>query len=289
MWEGNRWLLFRQRERLDWFTRPVPKIAFLVVGCVFYTAPVTALAITAWFVAAELPVLPQTTAVVVLTNVICVLFVTHIYETAFLVKARRDDRVLVERLQRTRVEAELAALRSQVDPHFLFNALSALQWLIERDPPAAARYTAQLATVYRYLLANRDRDLVQLADELAFVDACYDLLAVRFGAALRLTRPTEGPLDRLLLPPSSLQLLLENAVKHNVFSEREPLDVCMELREDHIEVTNPRRPRADAAEGAGVGLANLGERYRLLVQREVEVVDDGARFAVKLPLVRVGA
>lgn len=289
IWHGNRWLLFRQRERLDWFEQPIGKVVFLVVGCVFYTAPVTAGALWAWYAWAGLPVDGGAIGTVVLTNVICVLFVTHIYETVFLIKARQDDQVLVERLQRTRAEAELAALRSQIDPHFLFNALNTLTWLIGRDGPAATDYTTRLAQVYRYILANRERRLVQLPDELAFVDDCFHLLSVRFGDALRLVRTVapERALDRLLLPPISIQVLLENAVKHNVFSEREPLVIDLVLGSDFVEVRNRVRPRRGQPPGEGLGLANLADRYRLLVERDIEVRRDDGAFCVRLPLVEV--
>ena len=290
IWHGNRWLLFRQRERLDWFTAPLGKVVFLVVGCVFYTAPATAALLWIWYVLAGLPVDTGTIGTVVLTNVICVLFVAHLYETVFLIKARQDDQLVVERLQRTRAEAELAALRAQIDPHFLFNSLNTLGWLIRRDPQSAVEYTGRLAQVYRYILANRERELVQLPDELEFVDDCVHLLEVRFGDAFRFHRAAfdSTELDRLLLPPISLQVLLENAVKHNAFSVRDPLDIELRLAGDHLEVSNPVRPRHAAADGEGLGLANLAERYRLSVQRDIDVAEQDGRFTVRLPLVEVG-
>lgn len=297
IWEGNRWLLFRQRERLDWFTAPLGKVAFMVVGCVFYTAPLTGLAIAGWYTLAGLELDRTALTTVVLVNVICVLVVTHVYETAFLVKARHQDRALVERLEQTRAEAELAALRAQIDPHFLFNSLNTLRWLIERDPPAASTFTSRLAQVYRYILATRERELVQLTDELAFVDDCVHLLRERFGDALIVEQPAWDPaeIDTLLLPPISLQLLLENAVKHNAFSASDPLRITIALDGDVIVVTNDLRPRSDAVPSEGLGLANLAERYRLLLDTEIEVNQPtGAggptqpRFEVRLPLARVG-
>ncbi|MEZ4320172.1 MAG: histidine kinase [Myxococcota bacterium] len=288
IWHGNRWLLFRQRERLDWFTSPVSKVVFLFLGCVVYTAPVTAVVLWLWDVLAlPGPVDVERIGTVVLLNVICVLVVTHVYETVFLIKARQDDRIVVAELERARAEGELAALRSQLDPHFLFNSLTSLRWLIERDPTAAADYTSRLAAVYRYILANRERELVQLPEELAFFDDCHHLLQVRFGRALQVDRTGfDGPLDRWLVPPISLQVLLENAVKHNAFSEREPLPITLSLRADHIEVVNPVRPRG--AEGEGLGLANLAERARLSMQRELEVEASDAWFRVRLPMVALG-
>ncbi len=289
VWEGNRWLLFRQRERWDWFTTPIAKLVFLVVGCVFYTAPLTAGALWVWYAA----VVPGPTdvdaiAMCVLMNVICVLVVTHVYETVFLVKARYADRLLLSELERSRAEGELAALRSQIDPHFLFNSLATLKWLVDTDPTAASVFTARLAQVYRYLLSTRDDPLVQLSDELAFFDDCLHLLSVRFGPAIRVERSgAPGDFDAYLIPPASLQLLLENAVKHTVFSERDPLTIELEMNPDgpDIAVTNPIRPRE--ADGEGVGLDNLAERVRLQMSRELAIDRSDGRFRVVVPLLRV--
>jgi len=287
IWSGNRWLLFRQRERLDWFTRPVPKIVFLIVGCVLYTAPLTAGTISGWYVLAGQPIDTDALRAVVLMNVICVLVVTHLYETAFLVKARRGDRLALAEAAAERARAELAALQSQVDPHFLFNSLGTLAWLIEEDPAAGAAFARRLADTYRYLLAHRDRDLVLLEDELAFFDDCLELLQARFRGGLRVHRQLPDQLDRYLVPPIALQTLLENAVKHNRFSERDPLELHLHLAGETLAVRNPRRPKA--ADGLGLGLENLRRRCRHVLGRELVVHSEGEQFEVRLPVARMGA
>jgi hypothetical protein len=137
IWAGNRWLLFKQREHFDWFSHPLRKLLMLVAANVLYTAPITALG--CWPGSpGRLPVTGTALQVVVLTNVICVLFVTHAYETMFLIRERESDLMRVERLERARAQAELGALKAQVDPHFLFNSLNTLGHLIGSDPHAAA-------------------------------------------------------------------------------------------------------------------------------------------------------
>jgi hypothetical protein len=161
---GNRRLLFKQREHLDWFSRPVRKLLMLVTANVLYTAPVTLLGLLAWFALAGLPVDRNALQVVTLTNVICVLFVTHAYETLFLIRERESDLMRVERLERLRAQAELGALKAQVDPHFLFNSLDTPGHLMTRDAQRAREFCDLLAEVYRYVLDSRQRDLVPLAD-----------------------------------------------------------------------------------------------------------------------------
>jgi hypothetical protein len=133
IWQGNRWVLFRQREHHDWFSDPVRKLINLVAANVFYTAPATVLLLLGWFYFAGLPVDWIAVRVCTLVNVICVLFVTHIYETVFLIKERQSDALEYAQLERVRAQAELEALKSQIDPHFLFNSLNTLSFLIEND------------------------------------------------------------------------------------------------------------------------------------------------------------
>ncbi len=284
IWHTNRWLLFKQREHVDWFRQPLQKILLLLVGVVFGTVPVTIVMLRAWYAFAGLLVSVPTIQMVTLINTICVVFVTHVYETVFLVKEREADLLEVAELGRAKAEAELEALKNQIDPHFLFNSLNTLAYLIDHDPAGAREFNERLARVYRYILSSRGRPLVLLAEELEFLDDYAALLGVRFGDALRIRREGEGRLDRLLLPPISLQVLLENAVKHNEFSRAEPLDVRLSIEDRAIVLENPKRPRRDPPPSAGVGLKNLAERCRLATGEAVVVKDGEDGFTVRLPL-----
>lgn len=222
-----------------------------------------------------------------LTNVICVVFVTHVYETVFLIKARGRDLLEVERLSRSKAEAELEALKAQVDPHFLFNALNTMGWLIGHDADKARAFNDALARVYRYILSSRGRHLVLLSEEMEFMRDYLALLAIRFEDAVRLVTEVNGDApapDRRLLPPIALQVLIENAVKHNEFSKAHPLELRLDVTGDALLLSNARRPRSDHAAGGGIGLRNLAERYRLATARDIDVEDGGDVFRVRLPL-----
>jgi LytS/YehU family sensor histidine kinase len=255
----------------------------LVVANVLYTAPVTVLGLLAWYALAGLPVDRSTLQIVALTNVICVLFVTHGYETVFLIRERESDLLRVERLERLRAQAELGALKAQVDPHFLFNSLNTLGHLIQSDPARGREFCDTLAEVYRYVLDSRQRDLVPLAEELGFLRRYHRLLELRFGAAMPLEVDVAGE-EGWRIAPMALQTLLENAVKHNQASESEPLPVRVRLAGDVVTVGNDIRPRRTALPSAGVGLANLDERCRLLTGRALSVRDAEGRFEVAVPL-----
>lgn len=289
VWLGNRWLLFKQREHFDWFSHPLRKLSMLVTANVLYTAPVTLGLLLAWYALAGLPPDGNVLQTVTLTNVICVLFVTHAYETMFLIRERESDLLRVARLERASAEAQLAGLKAQVDPHFLFNSLNTLGHLIVHEPVRARQFCDTLAEVYRYVLASRERDTVPLAEELHFVRRVHSLLALRFGPAMQLqldpALEAEAEAGRWRIAPLGLQTLLENAVKHNQVGSDAPLAVHVALAGDHVRVSNPRRPRASALPTSGLGLANLDERCRIVTGRALGRPALRGHFVVDVPMV----
>jgi len=296
IWLGNRWLLFKQREHFDWFNHPQRKLLMLVTANVLYTAPLTVAVLLAWFGLAGLPRDANALQTVTLTNVICVLFVTHAYETMFLIRERESDLLRVALLERAGAEAQLAALKAQVDPHFLFNSLNTLGHLIVHEPARAREFCDTLAEVYRYVLASRDRDTVPLADELQFVRRVHSLLALRFGSAMQLSLDPalDAEAARWRIPPLGLQTLLENAVKHNQVGRDAPLAVQLALAGDHVRVSNPCRPRLSMLPGRGagadgLGLANLDERCRFVTGRALRRSEQGGHFVVEVPMLAAAA
>jgi hypothetical protein len=290
IWEGNRWLLFKQRSHLDWFQRPGLKLLLLVAANIVYTTPLSIASCWLWlrylgapFFALNWAQINFATACVV----IAVVFVTHAYETVFLIKERRDDQLRFEREARARVEAELETMKAQLAPHFLFNCLNTLAALIEREPASAAAFNQHLADVCRYLLLQKNRDLVPLREELEFFRSYAELTRLRFPHSIdvRLTGFTAEAGD-LLIPPASLQLLLENAIKHNQFDEAQPLPVELTYADHAIVVLNPLRPKAWRPPSTGIGLQNLRERVQLTTGGTIQVNTVGGHFSVRLPVVR---
>lgn len=284
LWHGNRWLLFRHRA-VDWLTHPLHKIARLLLGIVLFTTPLTIGWIGTWLHLSGIGARFETVRAVTLMNVICVVFVAHVYETVLLVKDRAHDLLRVERLERARITAEVASLRAQVDPHFVFNCLNTLSALIEEDPRAARRFAGDLAAVTRALSRARDRAWVTLEEELDLVDHYAALLGIRFGDGVRLDVTIDaGARTGLVVPPASLQTLVENAVKHNAFTSDDPLVIGLDLRDDTVVVHNARRTRREAPPPSGVGLQNLGERVRLLSGRSLRIDASERRFTVAVPV-----
>jgi hypothetical protein len=300
IWHGNRFFLLRQRRYYDWFQHPVRKICVLLFANVFYTAPVTVLMLLGWYRVAGFG--PDWNAIrtATLCCVICVAIITHVYETVYLIQQRESDLLAVQRLDNARMEAELEAIKTQVAPHFLFNSLNTLGWLIEHHPRRAIEFNQDLAEVYRYILAAQRRGLVPLEDELNFAMRYFNLLQLRFGDGLEMTvGEWDGPpgqsargtgfRSHWFLPPISVQALIENAVKHNQHSRENPLRIALEFGESCVVVRHAKRAMPQLRPGARVGLKNLDTRCRLALGRGIDVLDSDGEFAVRIPVRSVPA
>lgn len=187
-----------------------------------------------------------------------------------------------ERLKHENLEARLYVLRQQLSPHFLFNSLGILNTLTHEPP--VRNYIVQLSHVYRYLLARPQGHLSGLKREMEFINSYLYIIKERFEEALQVNIDVDTAFYDKQIPPASLQLLIENAIKHNVLSTDEPLTIWVYTRGSHIVVKNSLNQKQAVTETNGVGLHNIAERYRLLQGGEVIIERDDKFFTVKLPL-----
>lgn len=286
-WEANLRLYLLFQDRTAWLTRPWHRVRLLIGLICLFTIPFTGSALWLW---AELFDDPNATwrsiAMAVITIVAAVTFITHVYETLFLVKEWENDRERGEHLQRLNVEAELLALKSEVNPHTLFNNLNALSHLVEHGHPRAAAFVGALAASYRYLLNTGSKRLVPLADELALLDQFLSLVTIRYADGLKvLVHVDAQAAKRWQIPPVVLPELLENAVKHNDFATDNPLQIEIRLEGDRLTIAHEKRPRKATVSSTGVGLENLAQRFRLTTGVAARWAETGGRFVVTLPLV----
>lgn len=287
IWQGNRYLLFRLRLRFSWLSQPMYKVMALVVSNIFYTIPISVGLMTMWYEFAghtptDWDVIYKATALCV----VCVVFITHTYETVFLIQSWGSDKSKSEQMERAKVQAELEALKNQIDPHFMFNSLNTLSYLIEHNSDKAKLFNDNLAEVYRYILSNKERNLVLLSEELLFAEKYFSLLQIRFGDAVSLAVKSSVPHDEYLIPPISLQILLENAIKHNEFSDQHPLKITITIADGEAVITNELRPKNNSERSSRIGLNNLNERYKLITDREMTQRVGNSEFSVELPLLR---
>jgi sensor histidine kinase YesM len=286
IWHGNRYLLFRTRKRFTWFDKPIEKLILLFMNNIFFTSPLTVAWLCLWY---RLPYFNDikwdNILVVTLVNVICVLFVTHVYETVFMVKEQQGEQLKNAHLSKAKAEAELEALRNQIDPHFMFNSLNSLSYLISTDAAKAKLFTENLADVYRYILAQKDQTLVLLEDEFSFMDKYAQLVRLRFGTAFEIRRHFNGTTEReFLIPPISAFVAFENAVKHNEISEQNPLQIELRIDGQALVVHNQLHPKRSIQHSSHIGLKNLDERFRIITGKGIEVIKEKDYFRVVLPL-----
>ena len=198
----------------------------------------------------------------------------------------KDSLIESERLKTLTAESQYSALRNQIKPHFLFNSFNVLSGLVDKDPPLAQHFINQLSRVYRYLLYHQQTDLVSLDTELEYLDSYFSLLQVRFGSALVIQNNTEFiDAEKYWVPPSSLQLLVENAIKHNVISKKKQLTVNIFEENGFIVVCNNLQPKSQTDNSSGLGLDNVRLRFRYLTDQKIVVEQKNDIFTVKLPLI----
>ena len=190
--------------------------------------------------------------------------------------------------EKEKTAAELKLLKSQINPHFLFNNLNILGALIQHDKEEAAAYLKRFAALYRYLLTNKENDTVLLSEELVFIEDYIFLLKKRFGKAYEFQIQQEREhINNVLIIPAAIQTLIENAVKHNRGEETNPLIIHILIDKMVVIVVNEIRPKfAKQVQSTGTGLENLTTRYRLLTEKSVKISQENGQFLVRLPLIK---
>lgn len=213
-----------------------------------------------------------------------ILIVASIYESAFFYARWRESLVEQERLRRQHTESQLEGLKNQVNPHFLFNSLNTLAYLIPEDPDRGVRFVEELSRVYRYILEIRDYRLIPLESELTFLDAYAFLLKERFGEKLVIEVDIPPEYRSYQVIPLSLQMLIENAIKHNEISTTHPLKIALTVQGNKLYVRNTLRRKRQTQPSTQVGLQNIRNRYAFFTRETVEVSDTEGYFLVALPL-----
>lgn len=212
------------------------------------------------------------------------LVVTAIFYTVYYYRNKQENRVTEQKIIAGTASAKFDALKNQLDPHFLFNSLNVLTSLIEENPEAATRFTTSLSKVYRYVLEQKNKDLVTLEEELKFAELYMSLLAVRFEDSIVFTTLSKLNDSQAKVVPLSLQLLLENAVKHNQVMPSKKLHISITEENGTLIVTNNIQPKQVLKESTGVGLRNIRDRYALLTTRPVTIQENRKEFSVSIPI-----
>lgn len=219
-----------------------------------------------------------------LGSLIVTFVVLLIYYLITLYKKLQENKFKEQKIIAGNASAQFETLKNQIDPHFLFNSLNVLSSLIEENPENAQRFTTSLSKIYRYVLEQKDKELVPLQEELDFAKTYMKLLTIRFENSLTYSLPETLIDPEAKVVPLSLQLLLENTIKHNIVSDMQPLHISISVEGDYLVISNNLQKKGVLKSGEGVGLKNIVSRYAILTSKQVKIESDTLSFKVKIPI-----
>lgn len=192
-----------------------------------------------------------------------------------------------EQLQKENIQAQYEVLKNQINPHFLFNCFNTLTELAHEDKALTIKFIQQLAQVYRFVLEHKNQQMVDLKQELGVLDSYIFLLKIRFGDNLHINTQQAITVSDYSIVPLTLQILLENALKHNVVSKDKPLSINIDLSEDNKLVFRNNLQRKSSVQSTHIGLQNIINRYRMIADQTIDIVETATEFIVKVPLIHV--
>jgi sensor histidine kinase YesM len=216
-----------------------------------------------------------------LINLVCYMFL-HLLQQNY---ENQYVNMELERMKNDNLAAQYELLKQQVNPHFLFNSLNTLKAMVETGDADAVEFILKLSNFYRYTLESRKSDLIQVTDEMEIVKAFLFLQNARFEGGFTFTNTLDERVQHTLIPPFTLQLLVENCIKHNVVSLEKPLHIRLYNEGDKIVLENPVQLKTGDHHSLGVGLENVSLRYKHLLDQQIEIVNDNRLFQIKLPLI----
>lgn len=288
---GNGFINVLLDKKWDWLEQTNLRVYYGIIVTILYTVPIV-LGIN-YYIFVYLQDLPlekffnERMIWIHLFYIILSLGVsTFMQARSFMVKWKQASKTEVtqQRIIAGTANAKFETLKNQIDPHFLFNSLNVLSSLIEENPENAQRFTTSLSKIYRYVLEQKDKELVSVAEELSFAKTYMNLLKMRFENSLFYELPETAINPEAKVVPLSLQLLLENTVKHNVVSEQRPLHIRIFIEGDYLAIQNDFQKKEVIQSRQGVGLQNIVDRYGIITGRKVLIEQNEKTFTVRIPI-----
>lgn len=287
-WKGNEYLSGYIETKISWLQAPVKRFWVGFVVMVVYTVSTAAFIFYLFYIVYLGNSLSEMIASGFMINLLAPVFITmfimsFLFAREFLISYRQAA-INLEKLRSEQLASQYETLKSQVNPHFLFNSLNVLTSLVHPQPDTAVKFIKKLSEVYRFVLDSRKQEVVDLETELKFVKDYMYLQKIRFGENLNCKMEVPAELMNKMVPPLSIQMLVENAIKHNEVSEEFPLSIHILASGDEIMVSNSVRTKLNKEPSSGFGLDNIKDRYEFLSGKKVVITAGGDRFEVRLPL-----
>lgn len=282
LWLGNAYLSNWIDGKISWQEKPGLRLIVGIIGMLVYTISLVYALIFFYRWAFHFIVSDDMRGFLYSSVIITTIISMFMTSRSFLMNWRQSA-IDAEALKRESINAQYESLKNQVNPHFLFNSLNALTNLVYEDQDKAAKFIKQLSEVYRYVLDNREREVASIQEELNFLKSYLFLQQIRFGDKLRVEISLEQVQGNVA--PLAVQMLVENAIKHNVISEDDPLTICIYMENQRLVIENSlKRKKVLPEDSSGLGLENIRKRYEFLSDKNVEVVETEKTFKVSLPI-----
>ncbi|RZS95842.1 sensor histidine kinase [Cecembia calidifontis] len=279
-------------QKISWIENPAKRLLLTSASYLLYAYLVSFILINSYVLLTVDGVTVQNLglarmAVNGLTPTLLAVLIVAVFITRSWLYEWKNAALEAENLKTENISSQYQSLKDQLNPHFLFNSLNTLSGLVHESPIKSDDFIQQLSKIYRYVLEVQHEELVPLQDELDFAQNYLSLQKIRFENSLEYTIAIDSSKD-FFLPPLSLQLLLENAIKHNIISQEKPLEIIIAQEDENLWVKNRFQPKTSKeTTSGGVGLNNIIQRYRLLSKQSPEVIQNEQEFKVRLPLLQV--
>ena len=283
--EGNLYFDRYLNKKLPWFYFPRKRVLVQSVFILVWSVLTIGALFTIWyFLKGGALKYPQFSIFIFIISILFLTSFIGVSHAINFIKQWKTTLLEVEKLKREKLKTDYKVLQNQVNPHFLFNNLNVLISEIKHDPETAETFTRKLSQVYRYVLQSKNHDLISLKKELEFIRSYIYLHQVRMGNALKVSIDINSDLLEKYLPPLTLQILVENAIKHNVMNEENPLHITIETSDRQtLLVKNNLNPK-HSFDSTKTGLSNIKARYELLKEDGFKIEKSATEFIVTVPL-----
>ncbi len=286
LWKGNVMVAFYIKKRIDIKKQPVKAVRIQLGAMLIYTIIAIVIFNFLWsvFVYKESSyIFTESGFYTILVQFVITVIIASILISIGFFKFWRIAVVNEEKLKRESIALQYKALKNQVNPHFLFNSLNTLTSLVYEDKDTAVKFIKQLSDIYRYVLEHEGNELVSVKDEIIFTEKYSFLQKMRFGENLNVKINIANGKDKFVVP-ASVQMIVENAIKHNIVSSENPLKVEIFCEEEYLIIKNNLQRKSVIKDKGGIGLENIRSRYAFLSEKEVITEENENEFTVKLPL-----
>ncbi len=287
-WFTFREIMIRYHKRYPDYDFSIERILYIVISCGFWYLIVKfAIGFLVHNLFNEYSILEKENMLATqISTMIVIMMVFFLYEGIYYFNKSRIIQIEKNRLEKVTAEQKLDTLKNQVNPHFLFNSLNTLVTIIPDDPKMAINFVQNLSTTYRNILEFRDEKLIPIRQELVALESYIYLLKTRFHGKVHIYNNIKDEVKEDFILPISLQILIENAVKHNITSKNKPLKIELDSNSTHITVKNNLQRKNQNYSSTKLGLANISSRYNLLVDEDIHVIENEDSFIVKLPIIK---